>query len=388
MGNLNYLREQCLSESKMTLCTVPAVSTRPTRRPGRPPSGKSCSSFNRSREASAKVRSTYRRSLDPCDNSNDSGLGFGDHHMDPHHHTLGMNERLAWSGERAEAKRPKLDIKLEHEEINDGYCFPEGARSCKDNVSLIRTAPACTVPSLSMAGNPTSASGRAVPRCIPLTSRQSSSGPIALTSQLLSSSRYMEASLTILKQPEQQHRARYQTEGSRGAVKDREGNGFPIVSTDWILQASNFTGLHWNRCRKSISAHVLPSVQSQREELHTMLRKENRWFPDQLGNRSKKKSTRCRMIFRTTITLDDGTQETLQVCSQPIVCTQPPGIPEICKKSLTSCPASGGLELFVLGKNFLKDTKVIFQQFEEDMFDGNKLSRLIKNTFNKPILFV
>lgn len=45
-------------------------------------------------------------------------------------------------------------------------------------------------------------------------------------------------------------------------------------------------------------------------------------FPDQLGNRSKKKSTRCRMIFRTTLTLDNGTQETLQVCSQPIVCSK------------------------------------------------------------------
>lgn len=39
----------------------------------------------------------------------------------------------------------------------------------------------------------------------------------------------VDVSLTIIKQPEQQHRARYQTEGSRGAVKDREGNGFPIV---------------------------------------------------------------------------------------------------------------------------------------------------------------
>jgi nuclear factor of activated T-cells 5 len=45
-------------------------------------------------------------------------------------------------------------------------------------------------------------------------------------------------------------------------------------------------------------------------------------FPDQLGNRSKKKSTRCRMIFRTTLTHDDGSQETLQVCSQPIVCSK------------------------------------------------------------------
>lgn len=35
--------------------------------------------------------------------------------------------------------------------------------------------------------------------------------------------------LQIITQPEQQHRARYQTEGSRGAVKDRSGNGFPVV---------------------------------------------------------------------------------------------------------------------------------------------------------------
>lgn len=40
---------------------------------------------------------------------------------------------------------------------------------------------------------------------------------------------------------------------------------------------------------------------------------------------------------------------------------QPPGVPEICKKSLVSCPASGGLELYILGKNFLKDTRVTFQ---------------------------
>lgn len=37
-------------------------------------------------------------------------------------------------------------------------------------------------------------------------------------------------------------------------------------------------------------------------------------------------------------------------------------MPEICKKSLVSCPAEGGLELFIVGKNFLKDTKVVFQR--------------------------
>lgn len=45
---------------------------------------------------------------------------------------------------------------------------------------------------------------------------------------------------------------------------------------------------------------------------------------------------------------------------------QPPGIPEICKKSLTSCPCTGGLELIILGKNFLKDTHVVFQLDSED----------------------
>ena len=38
-----------------------------------------------------------------------------------------------------------------------------------------------------------------------------------------------KATLVILKQPEKQHRARYHTEGSRGAVKDRAQSSFPTV---------------------------------------------------------------------------------------------------------------------------------------------------------------
>ena len=38
-----------------------------------------------------------------------------------------------------------------------------------------------------------------------------------------------KTSLVILKQPEKQHRARYHTEGSRGAVKDRGQNSFPTL---------------------------------------------------------------------------------------------------------------------------------------------------------------
>ncbi|XP_063903458.1 nuclear factor of activated T-cells 5-like isoform X3 [Zophobas morio] len=386
-------------DSKMTLCTIPTVGVRPPqvreRRPGRPPSGKRLAMV---RDMPAKVRSAFRRSLDPCDNSNDSGLGF-EHHADPHH--LNMSDRLTWNGERAEAKRLKMDIKLENEEVNDRYCFPDTVRNCKESTSLIRTAPAGSIPSLSMNNNPTSSSGRAVPRCIPLSNRQPSSSPVPLTTQLSTSSKYVsDVSLTIVKQPEQQHRARYQTEGSRGAVKDREGNGFPIVQligyykpttlqvfigTDvgkvaphMFYQACKVSGKNSTPCiEKKIDGTCVIELQldpskdmSATCDCVGILKERNvdveHRFPEQLGNRSKKKSTRCRMIFRTTLTHDDGSLETLQVCSQPIVCTQPPGIPEICKKSLTSCPASGGLELFVLGKNFLKDTKVYFQQFDDE----------------------
>ena len=54
-------------------------------------------------------------------------------------------------------------------------------------------------------------------------------GAVTLQSQIGCLSQNGKSQLQILAQPEQQHRARYQTEGSRGAVKDRSGNGFPIV---------------------------------------------------------------------------------------------------------------------------------------------------------------
>lgn len=77
--------------------------------------------------------------------------------------------------------------------------------------------------------------------------------------------------------------------------------------------------------------------------------------------RNKKKSTKCRMVFRAKI----HDEEILQICSNTITCTQPPGVPEICKKSLDTCSIIGGKELFIIGKNFLKDTKVTFVRFDD-----------------------
>lgn len=45
-------------------------------------------------------------------------------------------------------------------------------------------------------------------------------------------------------------------------------------------------------------------------------------FPEHLAQKNKKKSTRCRMVFRTQLTRDNGSTETLQVCSNPIICSK------------------------------------------------------------------
>ncbi|KAK9879529.1 hypothetical protein WA026_006599 [Henosepilachna vigintioctopunctata] len=375
----------------MTLSSIPLRSHR-EKKAGRPTAGKRLAV----KEMPGKLRSAYRRSLDPCDNSNDSGLGF-DNHGDVRH-SVGVADRLGWPS--SQSKRAKIDVKIENDDDDDCYRFPETIRPTKENTTLIRSMQSSSIPSLGLSNSQLHSSGINVSGSVPISLRQPSSSPVSLTTQLVASSRFSEASLTILKQPEQQHRARYQTEGSRGAVKDREGNGFPIVqligyhkpatlqvfigtdvgkvSPHMFYQACKVSGKNSTSCieRKIDGTCVIELQLDPSKEMTAtcdcvgILKERNvdveHRFPDQLGNRSKKKSTRCRMIFRANLTHEDGRQETLQVCSQPIVCTQPPGVPEICKKSLTSCPASGGLELFVLGKNFSKDTKVYFQQVDED----------------------
>ncbi|XP_023942960.2 uncharacterized protein LOC112049338 isoform X2 [Bicyclus anynana] len=228
----------------------------------------------------------------------------------------------------------------------------------------------------------------------------SHSGPPGLAAPLSCKSRDGAVELQILCQPETQHRARYQTEGSRGAVKDNSGNGFPVVKlvgydkpavlqvfigTDtgrvaphMFYQACRVSGKNSTPCKERkddgtvvIEIDLEPGKNWQVTcDCVGILKERNvdveHRFGETLGGaahaaRGKKKSTRCRMVFRTEILDAAGQPETLQVCSTQIICTQPPGVPEVCRKSLVSCPASGGLELYLLGKNFLKETRVVFR---------------------------
>uniref|UniRef100_A0A8C8FZG4 Nuclear factor of activated T-cells 5 n=1 Tax=Oncorhynchus tshawytscha TaxID=74940 RepID=A0A8C8FZG4_ONCTS len=203
--------------------------------------------------------------------------------------------------------------------------------------------------------------------------------------------------LKILVQPETQHRARYLTEGSRGSVKDRTQQGFPTLKLEGVneavvlqvfvgndagrvkphgfYQACRVTGRNTTACKEvDIEGTTVIEVSLDPSNNMTLavdcvgiLKLRNADVEARIGVAgSKKKSTRARLVFRVNIPRPDGSVLTLQTPSSPILCTQPAGVPEILKKSLHSCSARGDEEVFIIGKNFLKDTKVIFQENVSD----------------------
>uniref|UniRef100_A0A8C1YCE6 Nuclear factor of activated T-cells 5 n=1 Tax=Cyprinus carpio TaxID=7962 RepID=A0A8C1YCE6_CYPCA len=203
--------------------------------------------------------------------------------------------------------------------------------------------------------------------------------------------------LKILMQPETQHRARYLTEGSRGSVKDRTQQGFPTIKLEGVTepvvlqvfvandagrvkphgfyQACRVTGRNTTACKEvDIEGTTVIEVNLELTNSMTLavdcvgiLKLRNADVEARIGVAgSKKKSTRARLAFRVNIPRADGSVLTLQALSSPILCTQPAGVPEILKKSLHSGSVAGGEEVFIIGKNFLKGTKVIFQENSTD----------------------
>uniref|UniRef100_A0A3Q1G8M0 Nuclear factor of activated T-cells 5 n=1 Tax=Acanthochromis polyacanthus TaxID=80966 RepID=A0A3Q1G8M0_9TELE len=203
--------------------------------------------------------------------------------------------------------------------------------------------------------------------------------------------------LKIVVQPETQHRARYLTEGSRGSVKDRTQQSFPTIKLEGVnepvvlqvfvgndagrvkphgfYQACRVTGRNTTACKEvDIDGTTVIEVALDPSSNMTLavdcvgiLKLRNADVEARIGVAgSKKKSTRARLVFRVNIPRPDGSVLTLQTPSSPILCTQPAGVPEILKKSLHSCSVRGGEEVFIIGKNFLKDTKVVFHENVSD----------------------
>ncbi|XP_018618258.1 nuclear factor of activated T-cells, cytoplasmic 1-like isoform X1 [Scleropages formosus] len=209
-------------------------------------------------------------------------------------------------------------------------------------------------------------------------------------------------SLQIEVQPKSHHRAHYETEGSRGAVKALS-EGHPVVqlygymesepltlqlfigtADDRLLRPHAFYQVH-RITGKTVSTASHEVLQSNTKVLEIPLLPENnmRALIDCAGilklrnsdielrkgeTDIGRKNTRVRMVFRVHINQANGRTVSLQVASNPIECSQRSAqeLPLIEKQSADSYPATGGKKMLLTGHNFQPDSKVVFVEKGQD----------------------
>ncbi|XP_019379610.1 PREDICTED: nuclear factor of activated T-cells, cytoplasmic 1 isoform X1 [Gavialis gangeticus] len=208
--------------------------------------------------------------------------------------------------------------------------------------------------------------------------------------------------LRIEVQPKSHHRAHYETEGSRGAVKASAG-GHPIVqlhgylesepltlqlfigtADDRLLRPHAFYQVH-RITGKTVSTTSQETILSNTKVLEIPLMQENnmRAIIDCAGilklrnsdielrkgeTDIGRKNTRVRLVFRVHIPQANGRTLSLQVASNPIECSQRSAqeLPLVEKQSTDSFPVIGGKKMILSGHNFLQDSKVIFVEKAPD----------------------
>ncbi|KAF6730550.1 Nuclear factor of activated T-cells, cytoplasmic 1 [Oryzias melastigma] len=209
-------------------------------------------------------------------------------------------------------------------------------------------------------------------------------------------------SLQIEVQPRPHHRAHYETEGSRGAVKALAG-GHPVVqllgymesepltlqlfigtADDRLLRPHAFYQVH-RITGKTVSTSSHEAMHNNTKVLEIPLLPENnmRAVIDCAGilklrnsdielrkgeTDIGRKNTRVRMVFRVHIHQATGRTVSLQVSSNPIECSQRSAqeLPLVEKQNLESCSALGGVKMLLEGHNFQHDSKVVFVEKAQD----------------------
>ncbi|XP_055415616.1 nuclear factor of activated T-cells, cytoplasmic 1 isoform X1 [Bubalus kerabau] len=208
--------------------------------------------------------------------------------------------------------------------------------------------------------------------------------------------------LRIEVQPKSHHRAHYETEGSRGAVKASAG-GHPSVqlhgyvesepltlqlfigtADDRLLRPHAFYQVH-RITGKTVSTASHEAVVCSTKVLEIPLLPENNMRATidcagilKLRNSDielrkgetdiGRKNTRVRLVFRVHIPQPNGRTLSLQVASNPIECSQRSAqeLPLVEKQSAASGPVLGGKRMVLSGHNFLQDSKVIFVEKAPD----------------------
>uniref|UniRef100_A0A8C7WYT3 Nuclear factor of activated T cells 1 n=1 Tax=Oryzias sinensis TaxID=183150 RepID=A0A8C7WYT3_9TELE len=208
--------------------------------------------------------------------------------------------------------------------------------------------------------------------------------------------------LQIEVQPKSHHRAHYETEGSRGAVKALSG-GHPVIqlygymesepltlqlfigtADDRLLRPHAFYQVH-RITGKTVSTASHEVMQSNTKILEIPLLPENnmRSIIDCAGilklrnsdielrkgeTDIGRKNTRVRLVFRVHIAQPNGRTVSLQTASNPIECSQRSAqeLPLVEKQGLDSYPATGGKMMLLSGLNFLPESKVVFVEKAQD----------------------
>ncbi|XP_054856325.1 nuclear factor of activated T-cells, cytoplasmic 3 [Eublepharis macularius] len=212
---------------------------------------------------------------------------------------------------------------------------------------------------------------------------------------------YGQCELKIEVQPKTHHRAHYETEGSRGAVKASTG-GHPVVkllgysekpvnlqmfigtADDRYLRPHAFYQVH-RITGKTVATASQEIIITSTKVLEIPLLPENNMSASidcagilKLRNSDielrkgetdiGRKNTRVRLVFRVHIPQPSGKVLSLQVASIPVECSQRSAqeLPQIEKYSISSCSVNGGHEMAVTGSNFLPESKIIFLEKGQD----------------------
>ncbi|KAI7794488.1 nuclear factor of activated T-cells, cytoplasmic 2 isoform X2 [Triplophysa rosa] len=215
--------------------------------------------------------------------------------------------------------------------------------------------------------------------------------------------------LHIEVQPKPHHRAHYETEGSRGAVKAPTGS-HPVVqlrgyrgkeplglqifigtADERILKPHAFYQVH-RITGKTVTTTSYEKIINGTKVLEIPLEPKNnmkaiidcagilklrnadielRKGETDIG----RKNTRVRLVFRVHIPQQGGQTVSLQLASHPIECSQRSAheLPMVEKQDMDSCSVLGGQQMILTGQNFSADSKVIFT---EKTHDGQQIWEL------------
>ncbi|XP_072304952.1 nuclear factor of activated T-cells, cytoplasmic 2 isoform X2 [Eucyclogobius newberryi] len=215
-------------------------------------------------------------------------------------------------------------------------------------------------------------------------------------------SRTDQYELHVEVQPRPHHRAHYETEGSRGAVKAPTG-GHPVVqlhgyrgneplglqifigtADERILKPHAFYQVH-RITGKTVTTSSYEKVFHGTKVLEIPLEPKNNMKAIidcagilKLRNADielrkgetdvGRKNTRVRLVFRVHVPQAGGTTVSLQAASHPIECSQRSAheLPLVERQDMDSCCVLGGQQMILSGHNFSSDSKVVFMEKTQD----------------------